>query len=54
MMVQSCGGVPAEKVGRETMQSVINIYSYHVAYKLTLEAREIARSAREGLAPGNK
>jgi hypothetical protein len=36
MMVQSCGGVAAEKIGHETVQAVSNIYSYYVACQLTL------------------
>ncbi|RPJ21291.1 MAG: lytic transglycosylase F [Desulfobacteraceae bacterium] len=46
--------VTAEKIGAETTTYVRNIYKYYVAYKLTLEAQEVARKAREGVAPGNK
>jgi membrane-bound lytic murein transglycosylase MltF len=46
--------VTAEKIGAETTTYVRNIYKYYVAYKLTLEAHEAARKAREGLAPGSK
>ena len=46
--------VTAEKIGAETTTYVRNIYKYYVAYKLTLEAQETARKAREGLAPGSK
>jgi membrane-bound lytic murein transglycosylase MltF len=46
--------VTAEKIGAETTTYVRNIYKYYVAYKLTLEAQEAARKAREGLAPGSK
>jgi len=46
--------VAAEKFGRETVQYVSDIYKYYVAYKLTLEAQEIARTAREGLPLGSK
>jgi membrane-bound lytic murein transglycosylase MltF len=45
--------VTAEKIGAETTTYVRNIYKYYVAYKLTLEAQEMARKAREGLKPGN-
>ncbi|RPJ20199.1 MAG: lytic transglycosylase F, partial [Desulfobacteraceae bacterium] len=46
--------VTAEKIGAETTTYVRNIYKYYVAYKLTLEAQEVARKAREGVAHGNK
>jgi hypothetical protein len=46
--------VTAEKIGAETTTYVRNIYKYYVAYKLTMEAQEVARKAREGVAPGNK
>jgi membrane-bound lytic murein transglycosylase MltF len=39
--------VVAEKIGMETTTYVRNIYKYYVSYKLTLEAREAARKARE-------
>jgi len=37
----------AEKVGRETVQYVSNIYKYYLAYKLVTEEMENRRSARE-------
>ncbi|MBS1236974.1 MAG: h16 [Deltaproteobacteria bacterium] len=46
--------VIAEKIGAETTTYVRNIYKYYVAYKLTLEAHELTRKAREGVAPGSK
>jgi membrane-bound lytic murein transglycosylase MltF len=46
--------VTAEKIGAETTTYVRNIYKYYVAYKLTMEAQEVARKAREGVAPGSK
>ena len=46
--------VTAEKIGAETTTYVRNIYKYYVAYKLTLEAHETARKARESVAPGSK
>jgi membrane-bound lytic murein transglycosylase MltF len=39
--------VVAEKVGIETTTYVRNIYKYYVSYKLTLEAQEEQRKARE-------
>jgi membrane-bound lytic murein transglycosylase MltF len=44
--------VTAEKVGMETTTYVRNIYKYYAAYRLTLEAEEAARKAREAVAPG--
>lgn len=45
--------VTAEKVGREPIIYVRNIYKYYVAYKLGQEAREQQRKAREQIAPGS-
>src|SRR5262245_22109500 len=39
--------VVAEQIGTETTTYVRNIYKYYVAYKLTLDAQETARRARE-------
>jgi membrane-bound lytic murein transglycosylase MltF len=44
--------VVAEKIGMETTTYVRNIYKYYAAYRLTLEAEEAARKARESVAPG--
>ena len=44
--------VVAEKIGMETTTYVRNIYKYYAAYKLTLEAQEAQRKARERVAPG--
>jgi membrane-bound lytic murein transglycosylase MltF len=44
--------VTAEKIGMETTTYVRNIYKYYAAYRLTLEAEEAARKARESVAPG--
>jgi len=44
--------VTAEKIGIETTTYVRNIYKYYAAYRLTLEAGEAARRAREAVAPG--
>jgi membrane-bound lytic murein transglycosylase MltF len=41
--------VVAEKIGAETTTYVRNIYKYYVAYKLTLEAQETQRKAREAV-----
>jgi membrane-bound lytic murein transglycosylase MltF len=47
--------VVAEQIGTETTTYVRNIYKYYVAYKLTLEAQETARQAREKVsAPSSK
>jgi len=42
--------VVAEKIGQETTTYVRNIYKYYVAHRLTLEAEEAARKAREEVA----
>jgi membrane-bound lytic murein transglycosylase MltF len=44
--------VTAEKIGMETTTYVRNIYKYYAAYRLTLEAHEVQRKAREAVAPG--
>jgi membrane-bound lytic murein transglycosylase MltF len=41
--------VAAEKIGRETVQYVSNIYKYYVAYKLILEERAESKAARKAL-----
>jgi membrane-bound lytic murein transglycosylase MltF len=43
--------VVAEKIGVETTNYVRNIYKYYVAYRLTQEAIETSRAAREQVAP---
>jgi len=43
--------VVAEKIGTETTTYVRNIYKYYVAYRLTIEAHETARKAREQVTP---
>jgi len=43
--------VVAEKIGAETTTYVRNIYKYYVTYKLTLEALDAARKAREEVKP---
>jgi membrane-bound lytic murein transglycosylase MltF len=39
--------VVSEKIGRETVTYVSNIYKYYVAYKLVVEQREERRKVRE-------
>ena len=39
--------VASEKIGRETVTYVSNIYKYYVAYKLILEQREERQKARD-------
>ena len=45
--------VVAEKIGMETTTYVRNIYKYYVAYKLTMDAQEAARKAREQARPAS-
>jgi membrane-bound lytic murein transglycosylase MltF len=44
--------VTAQKIGIETTTYVRNIFKYYVSYKLQLDAQEMARKAREQVAPG--
>lgn len=46
--------ITAEKIGMETTTYVRNIYKYYVAYKLTMEAQEAQRGARDSVAPTSK
>lgn len=46
--------VVAEKIGMETTNYVRNIYKYYVAYRLSQDAIERARAAREQLRPSPK
>jgi membrane-bound lytic murein transglycosylase MltF len=39
--------VAAEKVGRETVQYVSNIYKYYLAYKMVMEQREVREKAKQ-------
>jgi membrane-bound lytic murein transglycosylase MltF len=41
----------AEKVGRETVQYVANIYKYYLAYTLVTDQRERQQRAREQRVP---
>jgi membrane-bound lytic murein transglycosylase MltF len=43
--------VVAQKIGTETTTYVRNIYKYYVTYKLTLDAMEQQKKAREQVAP---
>jgi membrane-bound lytic murein transglycosylase MltF len=44
--------VAAEKVGRETVQYVSNIYKYYVAYRLLREEEAAREQAKNRLVPG--
>ena len=46
--------VAAEKIGRETVQYVSNIYKYYVAYRLVMESRAAQQEAIEKLKGGGK
>jgi membrane-bound lytic murein transglycosylase MltF len=43
--------VASEKIGRETVTYVANIYKYYVAYKLITEDQDERRKARESVGP---
>jgi membrane-bound lytic murein transglycosylase MltF len=43
--------VVAEQIGTETTTYVRNIYKYYVAYKLTIDAQQVADKARQQMAP---
>jgi membrane-bound lytic murein transglycosylase MltF len=38
--------IASEKIGRETVQYVSNIYKYYVAYKLVMERERAAEEAK--------
>ena len=46
--------IASERVGRETVTYVSNIYKYYVAYKLVMEARERRDAAKAALTPGDR
>jgi membrane-bound lytic murein transglycosylase MltF len=46
--------VTAEKIGIETTTYVRNIYKYYVAYKLMLDAHDVAEKARQEVAPAKR
>jgi membrane-bound lytic murein transglycosylase MltF len=41
--------IAAERIGRETVQYVSNIYKYYVAYTLAMEEAEERRKAKQGV-----
>ena len=43
--------IASERIGRETVQYVANIYKYYVAYKLSLERAEERRRLKTGVLP---
>jgi hypothetical protein len=45
--------IAAERIGRETVTYVANIYKYYVAYKLVVEASE-RRAAAKAAVPAPK
>jgi membrane-bound lytic murein transglycosylase MltF len=42
--------IASERIGRETVQYVSNIYKYYVAYRLTLEQRDLKAALKEKVA----
>ena len=40
--------IASEKIGRETVQYVSNIYKYYVAYRLLLERKQAREGAKQG------
>ena len=40
--------IASERIGRETVQYVSNIYKYYVAYRLTIEQRDERRRLKAG------
>jgi hypothetical protein len=45
--------IASERIGRETVQYVANIYKYYIAYRLVLEERE-ERGRDKGAGPGGR
>jgi membrane-bound lytic murein transglycosylase MltF len=43
--------IAAEKIGRETVQYVSNIYKYYIAYKLVVQEMAARKAAKEAVAP---
>jgi hypothetical protein len=41
--------IASERIGRETVTYVANIYKYYVAYKLVVEGRERRDAAKEAV-----
>jgi membrane-bound lytic murein transglycosylase MltF len=46
--------IASERIGRETVTYVSNIYKYYVAYKLLSEERDRREAAKAGMKPGVK
>ncbi len=46
--------IAAEKIGRETVTYVSNIYKYYIAYRLMQESQEARKAARESVKGGKK
>ena len=46
--------VASERIGRETVTYVANIYKYYVAYRLTLDAHAAAEEARRRFVPAKR
>ena len=46
--------ITSERIGRETVQYVGNIYKYYVAYKLVTEQREAREKAKEAIKGASK
>jgi membrane-bound lytic murein transglycosylase MltF len=44
--------IASERIGRETVTYVSNIYKYYVAYRLVLEENERRAAAKASLEPG--
>jgi membrane-bound lytic murein transglycosylase MltF len=44
--------IASERIGRETVTYVANIYKYYVAYKLISEESARREAAKEGMKPG--
>ena len=41
--------IASQRIGRETVTYVANIYKYYIAYKLVTEDEEARKKAREGV-----
>jgi membrane-bound lytic murein transglycosylase MltF len=44
--------IASERIGRETVTYVSNIFKYYITYRLLAEQLELRKSAKEQLAPG--
>ena len=45
--------IASERIGRETVTYVSNIYKYYVAYRLIIEARDRRAASKESLEPAS-